>query len=155
MSDLDRLAQIAKDDLQDLFARNSQLNKLANKVICIVLCQGAALHYIDGQAGVKDFDIFTFFEGGYSVSFPPRRRKVEDFGDDKFGQTLDHPHFVGRRVDLMGRSIVCQKDADLADVVRHYLIEQKTATAVELSKKGVIILEPASRRGEVIWPSPS
>jgi hypothetical protein len=31
------------------------------RVIAVALCQGAALHYVDGKTGVKDFDVFTFY----------------------------------------------------------------------------------------------
>ncbi len=33
-----------------------------DRVIAVTLCQGAALHYLNGRNGVKDFDLWTFFE---------------------------------------------------------------------------------------------
>ena len=59
--DLSRLARIARLDREDFFARKPRYLTLAGRLICVALCQGAALHLIDGTNGVKDFDVWTFF----------------------------------------------------------------------------------------------
>src|SRR5262245_43936354 len=61
-SDLERLCELAQSDLRSLFERRPQLGRLyAERLLCIALCQGAALHYVDGRNGVKDFDVWSFF----------------------------------------------------------------------------------------------
>ena len=57
--DLKRLANIAKEDRIDLFSRILELGELyKDRIICTALCQGAALHYLDGKNGIKDFDVW-------------------------------------------------------------------------------------------------
>jgi hypothetical protein len=34
---------------------------LEDSLVCVALCQGAALHFVDGENGVKDFDVWTFY----------------------------------------------------------------------------------------------
>ena len=59
--DLVRLARIARLDREDFFARKTRYRALDERLICVALCQGAALHYVDGKSGVKDFDVWTFY----------------------------------------------------------------------------------------------
>ncbi len=50
ISDLSRFMDIAHLDREDLFLRNRKVAKLyADRVLCVTLCQGAALHYVDGK----------------------------------------------------------------------------------------------------------
>lgn len=84
--------------------------------------------------------------------FPWRRRNARDFGDAKFGRSPDRPHFVGRHVDLLGRSLEVAEDADPTFVLRRYLSEGRTETARRLSEKAVVLLEPADRLGNLVWP---
>ena len=57
-SDLDRLAALAKSDLERRFSRYQRWRRLyEQRVIAVALCQGAAQHYIDHRQGVKDFDV--------------------------------------------------------------------------------------------------
>jgi len=70
------------------------------------LCQGAALHYVDGRNGVKDFDVWSFYAQHDDWPFPARWRGTRDFGPSKFGRYPgDPPGYAGRRVDLLGRSL--------------------------------------------------
>lgn len=59
--DLAELAAIAAEDRAARFARRPRWSVYRKRVICIALCQGAALHYVDGKTGVKDFDVWTFY----------------------------------------------------------------------------------------------
>jgi len=152
-ADLRRLAKIAADDRKDFFKRHQGWAALyRNRVLCTALCQGAALHYVNGHIGINDFDVYTF----YSES--PRRRwyakalRSRDFGSSKFGQTKDRPNFVGRRVDLMGRSLAAKTSDDPVVALRRYLQESRTRSAQLLAEKAVVILEPARIRGTVVWP---
>ena len=152
-SDLVRLAEITRADLVDFFARKPRYAVLENRLVCIALCQGAARHFIDGTNGVKDFDVWTFFAAHPDApDFPWRRREARDFGDPKFGPSPDKPDFVGRHVDLLGRSIEVGEGDDLIFVLRRYLSVGRTTTARHLSEKAVVLLEPADRLGTVVWP---
>jgi hypothetical protein len=153
IADLQRLAAIARADREDLFRRNPALGRLyADRLICVTLCQGAALHYLNGQNGVKDFDVWTFFAAHLMRPFPYRRNVPRDFGDPKFGVSLDKPGFIGRRVDLIGRSIPCKQRQDPIESIRNYLITSRNKSPRLLARKAVIILEPAELIGRVAWP---
>jgi hypothetical protein len=152
--DLICLAEIARLDREDLFARNPRYRSLNEHLICVALCQGAALHFVDGKNGVKDFDVWTFYAAHPNIpEFPWRRRKAYDFGDPKFGRSPDKPDFVGRHVDLLGRSLEVTGETDPAVVLRKYLSEGRTTTARRLSEKAVVLLEPEDRLGTVVWPA--
>ena len=143
LEDLVRLAWIARSDREDLFARKPRYRALDGHLICVALCQGAALHYLDGQNGVKDFDVWTFFASYPDVpDFPWRRRRAVDFGDPKFGPSPDKPGFVGRHVDLLGRSLDVTEGSDAIAALRKYLSEGRTETARRLAEKAVVLLEP-------------
>jgi hypothetical protein len=92
------LARIQKDDLlhlaalaahveAGLFARTPEVaGRYAGHLLCRALCQGAALHYLDGKNGVKDFDVWSFYAARDDAEFPVRWRKAVDFGPSKFGR---------------------------------------------------------------------
>src|SRR5271168_4998613 len=104
--DLDRLSVLAAADRADLFHRKRVTGRLyANRLFAVALCQGAALHFLDGKNGVKDLDVWSFYVEHPTRAFPYRRRGVMDFGDPKFGTSDDRSKFIGRRVDLIGRSL--------------------------------------------------
>jgi len=152
--DLGRLSRIAEADHDDFFARNSHLRRYRKRVICVALCQGAALHYVYPQDsnGIKDFDVWTFYSR-WDEPFPPRRRGKRDFGESKFGRRpKDAKHFVGRRVDLMGRSLPVRPSADPVETLLSYLIAPRTPSARHLRKKPVVILDPPELRGAIVWP---
>lgn len=153
-NDLSRLAEIAKQDRISFFTAYPKWRNLyGNRLLCVTLCQGAALHYVDGKNGVKDFDVWTFYAENKEAQFPPRRRKAEDFGASKFGRWPgDRLHYTGRRVDLIGRSLPVNPDANPIEAVRAYLRMGQTNTARELAKKAVVIIEPEDLIGIVIWP---
>lgn len=148
--DLTKLCDLACQDTEQFL---SQYPKYKTKTICIALCQGAALHYVDGQNGVKDFDVWTFYAKSEIPAFPVRRLREVDFGISKFGKSPDDITFVGRRVDLLGRSIEDKQDP--VSSVRSYLAQGRTHTAFKLSQKPVVILFPKHLRGEVVWPVPN
>jgi hypothetical protein len=152
-AELARLAWIARSDREDFFARNPRYSALADRLICVALCQGAALHLIDGTNGVKDFDVWTFFAAHPGDPlFPWRRRSTRVFGDPEFGRPPDKPDFVGRRVDLLGRSPQSGDETTPDAILSGYLSEGATETARALSKKAVVLLEPTDRLGDIVWP---
>ena len=153
-NDLLLLGAIAAGDRDALFQRKPELARLyENRLFAVALCQGAALHYLNGKNGIKDLDVWSFFRSAKERPFPYRRRGIADFGDPKFGKTEDSPGFVGRRIDLLGRSIEATDFSDPVAVLRNYLAAGKTETAWLLSQKAVILIEPKPLFGTVIWPS--
>jgi hypothetical protein len=155
-TDLLRLADIAAKDRDDFFKRKPDTARLySNKLFAVALCQGGALHYLDNKNGIKDLDVWSFFQVNPERQFPPRRRGKLDFGDPKFGKTDDSPGFIGCRVDHIGRSIPAKDYSDPVAVLRNYLKSGNTASAQCLAQKAVILIEPAHLIGTVVWsPSP-
>lgn len=151
--DLRRLGRLAAGDRKDFFARKPETGKLyANRLFAVALCQGGALHYLDQKNGIKDLDVWSFFTESPERMFPPRRRAEVDFGDPKFGVSPDRPRFIGRRVDLIGRSIPGADARHPVEALRRYLTEARTETARLLALKAVILIEPTPLLGTVVWP---
>ena len=46
------------------------MGRLPRAAPCVALGQGAARHYLDGQTGVKDFDVWTFFAAAPTRPYP-------------------------------------------------------------------------------------
>jgi hypothetical protein len=153
-ADLARLGELALLDLVGLVERETATGRrYHDRLLCIALCQGAAQHYVDGENGVKDFDVWSFFAAHPAGPFPYRRRVERDFGRSRFSRhPADPPRFVGRRVDLGGRSLPVSPEADPVDTVRSYLAAGRTKTARRLSEKPVVLLWPAGLHARVIWP---
>ena len=107
VADLLRLAALAADAEAELFGRNSNgSGRYAGRLLGRALCQGAALHYLNGENGVKDFDVWSFYAQYDDWPFPARWRGTRDFGPSKFGRYPGDPRrYSGRRVDLLGRSL--------------------------------------------------
>jgi hypothetical protein len=56
--DLLRLAALAAEAESRLFEHHPHgAGRYASLLLCRALCQGAALHYLDGTNGIKDFDV--------------------------------------------------------------------------------------------------
>lgn len=153
LEDLERLSQLAREDLQGYIGNDPALRApFAARILCVALCQGAARHYADKTTGVKDFDIFTFFAAEGAKKFPPRRRTCHDFGPSKFGRNHDDVEYTGRRVDVMGRSIAHSPEASAVDSLRYYLRTLPTGTAWHLAQKAVVLIDPIEHRGQIVWP---
>ena len=151
IADLSRLALIAQKDQSEFFDKYPKWARLySGREICIALCQGAALHYIDGSTGINDFDVYVFYSRNPQKDLYAKRLKFYDFGDAKFGQSLDKPNFIGRRVDCMMRSIDGHENEAAEKSIQRYLMKGKTKTARLLAAKAVVLLEPNC--GKVIWP---
>jgi hypothetical protein len=108
------------------------------------------LHYVDGQNGIKDFDVWSFFSVHPAHLLYAKRHAVKDFGSPKFGVTPDHPNYLGRRVDLFMRSIPPSPDGPAA-ALRNYLEKGRTKSARLLALKAAVGLEPDSMLGMIIW----
>ncbi|MBE5451262.1 hypothetical protein [Mycobacteroides abscessus] len=149
---LRRLAEIAKTDREGLFNRKPHLAVYRDRILLTALCQGAALHYLNGTNGVKDLDVYTFYADQPGVGHPYRRRGVEDFGESELGRHPDDHGYLGRRVDLLGRTLKVAPSSEPVAAVRSYLREARTATAKELAKKAVVVVDPGPRFGQIVWP---
>jgi hypothetical protein len=112
--------------------------------------QGSAQHFVGGNAGINDFDVFTFYRRNPEKPWCYRWNVPYDFGDYEFGQAVDWPHFVGRRVDWLGRDIEVWKSDDAANALRGYIRQGRTKTARLLAQKAVMLLGPDL--GRVVWP---
>jgi hypothetical protein len=151
--DFRRLGRIASADREEFFSRKEHYAPLADYILAVALCQGAALHYVNGTNGIKDIDVWTFYAEHPTITYPPRRPIIpRDFGDPKFGKTRDYEHFVGRKVDCLGRSLSVQRGSEPVGALRGYLANPRTDTAGKLAEKGVVLIEPAGLLGTVVWP---
>jgi hypothetical protein len=143
------LARIEEGDL----LRPEGAGRYAGRLLCRALCQGAALHYLDGENGVKDLDVWSFYAARSDGPFPYRWRGIADYGPSRFGRYPGDPSaLVGRRVDLFGRSLPAPPGADPAAVIRAYLSAARTKSAKALAAKAVILIAPERCVGEVLWP---
>jgi len=167
---LERLSVIAAADREKFCLNHPEYRDL---YLATVLAQGAALHFLDGRNGVKDLDVWSFFALPQGVTrFPADKRNVHvDFGASTLGrqpyQLDDAPNttvrarwakwatFEGRRVDLLMRGLQCSRRSDPVDVIRGWLItgQAKPGSSPDrLAKKAMIMIDPADRRGQVVWP---
>src|SRR5438067_4533869 len=91
-----------------MFSRSAHWAPYRDRMLAVALCQGAALHYLDGRNGVKDLDVWTFFAAvpdRYPDRALYRRNKACDFGPSKFGRHPDLLEYTGRKVDLLSDSM--------------------------------------------------
>lgn len=153
-SDLRKLATIARADNEDFFRRNPLVGRhYRSRILCTALCQGAALHYIDGRNGVKDFDVWSFFAEHPAMPYPSRRHATADFGHSKFGRPSADFELEGRRVDLLGRSLPVRPSADPVEAVLLYLLTGKTKSSKLLKEQAVVLLDPPQLLGAIVWPA--
>ena len=155
--------KIGLEDQDGLFERKLHVDKAyRNRLLLIALCQGGAQHFVDCKkglkhtSGVKDLDVYSFYAEHPKVHWPYRRHGVEDFGPSEFGyRPADAPckgkRLVGRHVDLMGRALTVDRQANPIDAVRSWLETGKSGTPWYLRQKAVVGLYPARYRGKVIW----
>jgi hypothetical protein len=149
--DLARLSGVAQAVFDGLFVRKPELGIIyAERRFALVLAQGAAQHYVDGMTGIKDFDVWGFFDAQPKRQFPPRWLYSTDFGDPRFGTSPDKPKYIGRRVDVLGRSLDRSRD-DIIKALCSYLQHPRTKSAWFLSQKAMVMLEPKELLGKVIW----
>jgi hypothetical protein len=79
-------------------------------------------------------------------------RGRKDYGLSKFGKNPNDVGYVGRRVDLLARSLPFPPDADPVQCICTYLSDSQTKTANELSRKAVVLIEPKDLMGKIVWP---
>ena len=153
-SDLQRLAAIAFEDLEQLFARRPETGKrYRDRLMMLCLCQGGAEHFVRRHRGIKDLDVWAFFSNHPDRPFPWRRRGFRDFGPSHLGRNPNNDRFgfTGRSVDIMGRSIQCDPDHSVSDCVRAWFQVGKTKSAKLIAQCPAIAIYPSDLCGDVIW----
>jgi hypothetical protein len=121
-ADLDRLLEFERVERERLYRESPIWRAHKNRVLCICLTQGTALHVINGS-GLNDFDVLTFFARSpsldrRSVDSAFRAGRHRDFGRSRFGQRTDKegrtrfPSFEGRNVDLFAQALPATGIAD-------------------------------------------
>jgi len=155
-NDLKRLLAIARSEREDFFARHKEYGILYRKrVLCTALCEDAALHFTNGQTGVRTFDVWTFYAEHPEASFPYWHEERYDFGNArKFGRLPGAAEaFRGRPVQLSGRSIDAAPADDPVDALQYYLRRGSTPVSRRLAEKAVVLLGPERLAGYVAWPT--
>jgi hypothetical protein len=161
--DLNRLLAIERRERERLYRESAIWRAHRNRLLCVCLGQGTALHAIH-RSGLKDFDVLTFFAASpsqepRSVSSSFRSGRHRDFGPSTFGKRTDEEGrarfrgYVGRNVDLFAYAIPAKRTADPTAAVRAWLTAARTKSARLLAEKAVVMLEPERLR--VIWPPES
>ena len=149
-----------------------------NKLIAICLCQGAAQHVVESKglsecdhtdpvskdeidsknlrvdetnqvlSGIKDFDIWFFFEDDENIKIPnPRnmRKSIE----------VEIPGMGSRIIDFMKKGVGNRKSGYSVnkpkDSIIQYLTKRGTPAANNLKRKSVIAIYPESIAGDVMW----
>jgi hypothetical protein len=119
-ADLARLLALAQQDRRQFFARNpGWAPYYADRILGTALCQGAAWHYVRGEVGINDFDVYTFYAANPARTWYAKRIARLDFGNPKFGcSEISSRGYIGRRVDLLGRALNVPVGSDLAESLR-------------------------------------
>ena len=154
MMDLRRLGDIALRDLKTFF-RHHPRRHIATKTDCSLWRSAREPPCTSWTARMESRTSTSgvFLELDPAKPFPYRRHATADFGSPKFGKSPNWEHFVGRRVDLLGRSLKVSSQTSPADVLRAYLSSSvKTASARALSEKAMILVYPHALLGSVVWP---
>ena len=152
LDDLRRLGEIAATDRKDFLGRYPDFaNQYAERLVAVALCQGAALHFVNGQNGIKDFDVWTFYSESKARRINARRRVSRDFGPSRFGVHPEDTGYRGRRVDLMMRGIPIASAGNAIEAIDNYLRTSGTSTTRHLSQKAVVLIEPRELMGTVAW----
>jgi hypothetical protein len=148
--DLARLSTVARNVLDQKVSRTPVGGRYKERLVMLVLCQGWALHYVDGKNGIKDLDVWAFFRAGLPKPFPWRSIWRADFGLSHLGHDPAEQGYSGRRIDVIGRSIITGPDTDDAEAIRRWLHHGR-GSAMHLVKRPVIGIFPEEYLGKLIW----
>lgn len=152
--DLRRLARIADEERNDLFARRPDWRLLyRRRLLCTVLHGQSALHYCNGTSGIDQFDVCLFFAAHAEAPFPHHWSSYRDFGKSKFGRRNADRGYTGRRVHFTGRSLACRPSDDPIAVLQAYLRAGRSPTARHIRDGAAVLIAPESYLGYVAWPT--
>jgi hypothetical protein len=149
---IDELRALGRHAL-DILTRTGHGREMARHLLAVTLAQGAALHYAvqngsavryldPARAGIKDIDIWCFFAAG-EWEFNPRWKQNDDYGPSRFGRSPEDPGYLGRRIDVFGRSIPVQRGEQVDDSIRRWLQRPGKGSPYYLRQKAVVGLYPA------------
>jgi hypothetical protein len=106
------------------------------------------------EIGVKNLDVYTFYAEDPAIRYRTDAEASRTSATQEHGRHPDDYESVGRRVELLGRTLKVSASADPVSAVRSYLRAGGTSTAKELSKKAVVVSDPGARFSQVIWAAP-
>lgn len=153
-NDLRRLARIADEEREDLFARRRDWRLLyGRRLLCTALSGRSAMHYCNGTSGVEQFDVCLFFAAHAEATFPHRWVSLRDFGDSKFGRAEADGAYAGRRIRITGRSIRSRPADNPVAALQAYLRGGRTPTARQLKEEALVLIAPVHYLGYVVWPT--
>jgi hypothetical protein len=153
-NDLRRLARIADEERDDLFARRPDWGLLyRRRLLCTVLHGRCALHYCNGTTGIDEFDVCLFFAAHAEARFPHHWSAYRDFGTSKFGHRVSDGGYAGRRIHFTGRSLACRPSDDPIAALQAYLRGGRSPTARRIRQDAVVLISPRSHLGYVAWPT--
>jgi hypothetical protein len=132
--DLANLATIA-EQVHDRLLERSESARESGALLARALCQGGARHLCDGKTGVKDWDVWSFYPEG-RATFPARWH--------------GHAVYLGRPVDLFGRTLPVLAGTDPAQAIVDWLMGGR-GSARYLAEDPVVLIWPPERSGEVVW----
>ncbi len=179
---LARLSRLAHAD-HERYTRPAGRSEYADRLIAVVLAQGAAQHFLDGRTGVKDLDVWRFYAAIPGRPFREGRYETQsDFGPSSLGRQLYRLNearsarerdrwrtwqdtFAGRRVDHLIRVLPVPPSAPTGVVVtalRAWLAHGsrarpdrhgKVPSAWHLAQKAMVLIDPPTERGCRVWPA--
>jgi hypothetical protein len=146
---LRRLTIAAQLDREGFFAEHARWRRsYGDRVEAVVLAEGSR-RQVEGSR-VAPLEVWTFFRHHPDGPFPTRRRRVPATRDP-WKRILAEPSLAGRPLTMVSVSLETDRFDDAEHIVRRYLMTGKTANARQLAKGRVIVLEPSSERGHVVW----
>ena len=153
-TDLRRLARIANEEREDLFARRPDLRLLYERRLLFTTLMGqGALHFLNGTSGIEQFELCLFFAAHAEAAFPHHWLSYRDFGKSKFGRMEAETNYAGRRICIIGRSIKKQPREDAVAALQRYLRAGRTPTARWLRDGALVLISPERYLGYVAWPT--
>lgn len=147
-SDLKEMKQCGLDELERflILVGNGKYSIYKDRLIAICLCQGAALHFIDGKNGIKDIDIWMFFREDAEIKIPAIRNCMKS-------KYLNFQRIGEKKVDFL-KKMIPSKHWDKSEIItiQHYLSNNNNSTPNFLKHKPVVVLYPDEYFGKTIWP---
>jgi hypothetical protein len=149
-ADLELIGERTLDKLESIYESAEVAALFRDKLRILVLSQGAANHFVDKVNGIKDFDVWGFFEKIDGKTFPYRTVWKTDIGISRFGKHPAAPEpFIGRKIDIIGRAIIRKNHDAVSEMVAW--LQGNSKSASELQKKSVVGIWPKSLRAVVFW----
>jgi hypothetical protein len=145
--ELSSLREIALAEEQSFFRRNPHLiGPYRDRLIGVALCQGAALQYVGGGKGVKDFDVHFFYRQN------PAKRRLSRPVKRIICAVGQFPRLPVDFIRTVIPMHVESGSACPARIIRAFLRTRPTKNARHLAEKPVVGLYPKRIFAVVLWP---